>query len=70
MRHAFLFEPRVHRARSRHRRALLLALGLAILSGLAVSGTAYATSPERQGFSKPGQSPSFMPETVRLRIEE
>ncbi|MGK7653787.1 MULTISPECIES: hypothetical protein [unclassified Roseovarius] len=70
MRHAFLIERRVPRARLQHRRALLLALGLAILSGLAVSGTSHATPPERQGFSKPGQSPSFMPETVRLRIEE
>ncbi|QFT92188.1 hypothetical protein FIU86_05000 [Roseovarius sp. THAF9] len=70
MRHAFLCEPRVHRARLRQRRALLLALGLVILSGLAMSGTTHATSPERQGFSKPDRSPSFMPETVRLRIEE
>lgn len=69
MRNAFLIEPRTHTARPQRRRALLLALGLAILSGLALSGTTHATPPERQGFSKPGQSTSFMPETVRLRTE-
>ncbi|MFN3210117.1 MAG: hypothetical protein ACE369_14150 [Roseovarius sp.] len=70
MRHTAFFAPRRPGPPSRWRSALLLALGLAILSGLALSGATGTDAPARQGFSPADQSPSFMPETVRLRKPE
>ena len=46
---------------------VILALGLAIITGLVLSGATPKTAARRQGFSETGQSPSFVPETVRLR---
>ena len=67
MRHSFLIEPR-HKSPRYARRTLILVLGLAILTALAVSGATPNTRYE--GFSQPSQSLSFMPETVRLRTPE
>ena len=64
---AVLIEPQPHRRSESRRNTLLCALGLAILSGIVLSGADQDGSRSRQGFSDTVQSPSFMPETVRLR---
>lgn len=70
MPHAVFITPRAPRRAPLRRNALLCALGLAILSGLALSGAQHDGAQSRQGFSKTNQSPSFVPETVRLRTPE
>ncbi|WP_428511913.1 hypothetical protein [Roseovarius sp.] len=70
MSRALLIDPQPRRRRQSRRNALLCALGLAILSGLALTGAASDGPGARQGFSAPDQSPSFMPETVRLRTPQ
>lgn len=70
MRHAILVEARRPGAPPYLRNALILALGLAILTGLVLSDVTTDTVAPRQGFPDAGQSLSFMPETVRLRTPE
>lgn len=67
MRHATLIEPRASRPSAFLRQLLILALGLAIITGLLLSDVNDRSTPARQGFPQAHQSPSFMPETVRLR---
>lgn len=67
MRHVILIDPRYPRPSPFLRHALLLALGLAILTGLLLSDAGSFSTNAEQAFSEARQSPSFMPETVRLR---
>jgi len=55
------------KARAKTRRLLLLLTGLTILVAVAIFGATPENATAQQGFSKPDQSHSVLPDTVTLR---